>query len=42
MKHIDAPESNNVSISIIMNLPYFIVINNKKQGVGSKNKLRPF
>jgi hypothetical protein len=25
-----------------MNLPYFIVINNKKQSVGSKGKLRPF
>jgi hypothetical protein len=40
MKHIDALESSNVLISIIMDLLYFIMIGNKKQGVGSK--LEPF
>jgi hypothetical protein len=40
MKHIDALESINVLISIIMDLLYVIVIGNKKQSVGSK--LGPF
>ncbi len=34
MKHVDALESNNVLISIIMDLLYLITIGNKKQGVG--------
>jgi hypothetical protein len=42
MKHIDALKSSNVSISIVMNLPYLIVINNKKQVVGFEGKLKPF
>jgi hypothetical protein len=42
MKHVDALESSNVLISIVMNLPYLIMISNKKQVVGSKNKLGPF
>ncbi len=42
MIHINALKSSNVSISIVMNLPYLIVINNKKQVVGFEGKLRPF
>jgi hypothetical protein len=42
MKHVDAPKSSNVLISIIMDLLYLIMISNKKQGVRSKGKLEPF
>jgi hypothetical protein len=41
MKHADAPESNNALVSIVMDLPYLIVIG-KKQGVGFEGKLGPF
>jgi hypothetical protein len=42
MKHENALDPSNILISIIMDLPYLIMISNKKQGVGSKNKLGPF
>ncbi len=42
MKHADPPKSNNALVSIVMDLPYLIVIGNKKQGVGFEGKLGPF
>ncbi len=43
MKHVvDAQESSNVLVSIIMDLPYLNMIGNKKQGVGYEGKLGPF
>jgi hypothetical protein len=42
MKHADAPESNNVLVSIVMDLPCLIAIGNKKQGAGFEGKLGPF
>jgi hypothetical protein len=42
MKHADALESNNVLISIVMDLSYLIMINNKKQGAGFESKLGSF
>jgi hypothetical protein len=42
MKYVDTVESSNVLVSIVMDLLYFIMIGNKKQGVGSKSKLGPF
>jgi hypothetical protein len=36
LKHTNPPESSDYSISIIMDLPYLIVIGNKKQGARSK------
>jgi hypothetical protein len=42
MKHANALESSNALISTIMDLSYFIMIGNKKQGVGPKSKLEPF
>jgi hypothetical protein len=42
MKHVDAPESSNALVSIIMDLPYLNMIGNKKQGVGFEGKLGPF
>jgi hypothetical protein len=42
MKHVDALESNNASIFIVVDLLHLIVIGNKKQGVGFENKWGPF
>ncbi len=42
MKHTNALESSDDSISIVMDLPYLIVISNKKQGVRFESKLGPF
>jgi hypothetical protein len=42
MKHGDAPKSNNVLISIVMDLLYLFMIGNKKQGVEFEGKLGPF
>ncbi len=42
MKHVDALESNNALISIAMDLPYFIMIGNKKIDVKFEGKLGPF
>jgi len=36
MKHTYALQSSNVLFSIVMDLSYFVVIGNKKQGVGFK------
>jgi hypothetical protein len=42
MKHANALESNNVLISIAIDLPYLIVIGNKKIDVRFEGKLGPF
>jgi len=42
MKHTNALELSNVLVSIIMDLLYLIMINNKKQGVRFKGKLDHF
>jgi hypothetical protein len=38
MKHTNALKSSNVLVSIIMDLPYLIMINNKKEGARFKGK----
>jgi hypothetical protein len=40
MKHVNASKSSNASIFIVMDLLHLITIDNKKQGVGSKYRLR--
>jgi hypothetical protein len=42
MKLVDALERRNVSIFIVVDLLHLIIIGNKIQGVGSKDKLGPF
>jgi hypothetical protein len=42
MKHTNALELSDVLVSIIMDLLYLIMINNKKQGVRFKGKLDHF
>jgi hypothetical protein len=42
MKHANALESSHVVVSIVMDLPYLIMIGNKKQGVKFEGKLGPF
>ncbi len=42
MKHVNASKSSNVSIFVVMDLLHLIAIDNKKQGVGSKDRLRSF
>jgi hypothetical protein len=42
VKQINASKSSNVSVSIVMDLSYMIMIRNKKQGVVFKSKLGPF
>ncbi len=42
MKHVNALESKNVWVHTIMDLPPLIVMGNRKQGVGYKDKVRSF
>jgi hypothetical protein len=42
MKHVNASKSSNASIFVVMDLLHFIAIDNKKQDVGSKYRLRSF
>jgi hypothetical protein len=42
MKHANTPESKNAWVYIIVDLPPLIVMGNKNQGAGSKDKVRPF
>jgi hypothetical protein len=42
MKHVDAPESRSAWVCVIVDLPPLIVMGNKKQSVGSKEKVRLF
>jgi hypothetical protein len=42
LKHVDAPESRSVWVHTIVDLTRLIVMGNKKQDVGFKNKARPF
>jgi len=39
MKHVDAPESKNAWVCIVMDLPPLIVMGNEKQVVGPKDKV---
>jgi hypothetical protein len=42
MKHGDALESRSVWVHTIVDLPPLIMMGNKKQDVGSKDKVGPF
>jgi hypothetical protein len=42
MKYADAPESKSVWVCTTMDLPPLIMMGNKKQGVGFKDKVKPF
>jgi hypothetical protein len=38
-KHVDEPKLNNAWMLIVLNFLHLIMIGNRLQGVGSKNKL---
>jgi len=42
MKHANTHESRNAWVCEVVDLPPLIVMGNKKQGVSSKEKGRPF
>jgi hypothetical protein len=42
LKHANAFESKSVWVHIVVDLPPLIVMGNKKQGVGSEDKVGPF
>jgi len=42
MKHVDAPKSKSVWVHIVIDLLHLIMMGNKKQGVGSEDKVGLF
>jgi hypothetical protein len=42
MKRVDAPKSKSAWVCKVLDLPPLIVMGNKKQDVGSKDKVGPF